>query len=120
MTTILIVDDNEVDRKVLRRMVERVAPAMSTVVEASSARSALDVAERRPPDVVFLDLVLEGGPGGLHALAALRKVAPQALILVATGLPRDHPRVQAALKNGAADHLMKPVVLDAVRLVLRD
>lgn len=56
--TVLIVDDDERDRYVMRTMV---APAET--VEAEDAEAALRAVQARRPDVILLDLVLPGMPG---------------------------------------------------------
>ncbi|HEX2835287.1 MAG TPA: response regulator [Thermoanaerobaculia bacterium] len=56
--TVLIVDDDESTRYVLRTMVD---PA--NVVEAQDAEAALQAVARQRPDAVLLDLMLPGIPG---------------------------------------------------------
>jgi CheY-like chemotaxis protein len=67
---ILLVDDNEVSRYILR---EKLSTWDFQIVEARGGREALSVIEREAPDLVFLD-VLMPDMGGLQVLQELQAV----------------------------------------------
>ena len=57
--TTLIVDDHEVVREGLRLSLSR-APHIRVIGEASDGASAVELAERRKPDVVIMDVRMPG------------------------------------------------------------
>jgi PAS domain S-box-containing protein len=94
---VLIVDDDEEVRWVLRRAL---AAAGHVVAEAEDGMVALDAADRDPFDVVVLDLEMPR-MGGLEALPGLLERLPHARIILCSGYSservgpdvRSHPRV---------------------------
>jgi two-component system response regulator HydG len=76
------------------------------VVEASNSDEALEAVRNRVPDVILLDLHLEG-QSGLDVLAPLRRQAPNVPVVMLTaddGLDC----VLDATRLGALDYLVKP------------
>lgn len=58
--TAVIVDDERLARRELRRMLAA-HPGVEILAEAGSVRQAVDAIETHHPDVAFLDVVLEDG-----------------------------------------------------------
>jgi two-component system nitrogen regulation response regulator GlnG len=101
--SVLIIDDEEPIAWALRRAFER---DKCRVAVAATAEDGLAKARQNPPDVVFLDVRLPG-MDGLTALAELKKVAPDAAVVVMTA----HGNLNTAVKavaGGAFDYLAKP------------
>jgi len=67
MTTVLIAEDNAVNRELLRELLEAYGYA---VAEACDGHEALRVIEQTHPDIVLLDI----GMPGLDGFAVLRKI----------------------------------------------
>jgi DNA-binding response OmpR family regulator len=85
---------------------------------ATDATEGLELAAETAPDVVLLDWMLPGGPGGPETCTRLQQVAPDARVVMLTGL--DDVRDQrAALEAGAAAFLRKGVPLDEIAGTLR-
>jgi DNA-binding NarL/FixJ family response regulator len=88
---------------------------------ASDGREAIELAGRRDPDVVLLDLNMPG-LGGLEACAALRErdSAPEVLMLTVS---EEEPDLYAALRVGASGYLLKDMapseLIEAVLAVAR-
>ena len=72
--TALIVDDHEVVREGLRLSLSR-APHIRVVGEAADGASAVELAERRKPDVVIMDVRMPG-MDGLEATKLLTEKVP--------------------------------------------
>jgi len=115
---ILLVDDHAIIRSGLKMLIES-QPGLSIVGEASERASAVAMASRERPDIVLLDLDL-GSESGLDLISPLRLAAPQARILVLTGL-RDTEVHRNALRLGAMGIVQKEmageVLLKAIHKV---
>jgi type II secretory ATPase GspE/PulE/Tfp pilus assembly ATPase PilB-like protein len=103
--TVLLVEDEEPLRGVLRELLEREG---FTVVEASDGVQALDEVDRSAPDVVVLDLNLPrlDGYGVLNHLRARPSTSRlPVIVLTAKGDEENEVRV---FETGANDFLAKP------------
>src|SRR5438128_11243312 len=78
--TTLIVDDHEVVREGLRLSLSR-APHIRVVGEAADGASAVELAERRKPDVVIMDVRMPG-MDGLQATKLLPEKVPGSKVLI--------------------------------------
>jgi CheY-like chemotaxis protein len=103
--TVLLVEDEEPLRRVLRELLEREG---FTVVEAADGVQALDEVDRSAPDVLVLDLNLPrlDGYGVLNHLRARPSTARlPVIVLTAKGDEENEVRV---FETGANDFLTKP------------
>jgi two-component system KDP operon response regulator KdpE len=99
---VLVVDDEPQ----IRRTLEINLAARGYQVElAASAESALDLAARKHPDLVILDLGLPG-KDGIDVVRSLRQWS-KVPILVLSAREAEHAKV-AALDAGADDYVTKP------------
>jgi DNA-binding NarL/FixJ family response regulator len=80
--TVLIVDDSDIVRRVLREFLARHASA-EAFQEASDGRLAIIRVQESKPDLIILDLSMPG-MGGLRAAAELKLLAPEVPILLYT------------------------------------
>jgi CheY-like chemotaxis protein len=118
--TLLVVDDNELNRDMLSRRLEHKGYRVRT---ASDGTSALDLIAAEPIDLVLLDIEMPG-LSGLDVLREVRKTRTglQLPILMATART-DSADVVSALEAGANDYVIKPldfpVVLARVEAQLR-
>jgi DNA-binding response OmpR family regulator len=115
--SILVVDDEDTIREVVRRYLEREG---FTVREAEDGYEALDAIEESPPDLIVLDLMLPG-IDGLTITRNLRDRQPIPIVmLTAKSEIRDRIR---GLDLGADDYVTKPFspqeLVSRVRAVLR-
>jgi len=117
MTCVLVVDD---DSPMLRVVGADLRSRAFAVVTASDAGTALDLAARRRPDAVLLDLGLPD-LDGLDLLRSLRAWT-SVPVLVVSGRTGVATRV-AALDAGADDYVQKPFafpeLIARVRALLR-
>jgi DNA-binding response OmpR family regulator len=120
LPTILIADDNEDLRGMLRQFLESHG---YTVLEAADGGEAAEAAIRERPALVVMDL---GMPGmdGLSAVAEIRSQvsAAETEILIVSAYDRLEYRTEA-VAAGCGGFMTKPVnpaeLLKAVRLLLR-
>jgi signal transduction histidine kinase len=107
--TVLVVDDEDLVRDVVARMVEDLGYA---AVTAADGRTALDVVAHQPVDVVLVDLTMPR-MSGADVIAALRERRPSLPIVVCSGYDRDgRGPVQADA------YLPKPFRIDALERTL--
>jgi DNA-binding NtrC family response regulator len=111
--TLLIVDDETV----VRRSIRRVCVAEGyRVVEAETAAQGLELFGTAKPDVAVIDYMLPDGDG-LGLLRALRALDSGTPIIILTGHGSIDLAVQA-MREGADDFVTKPVELPALLLIL--
>jgi signal transduction histidine kinase/CheY-like chemotaxis protein/sensor domain CHASE-containing protein/HPt (histidine-containing phosphotransfer) domain-containing protein len=114
---VLIVDDNEVNRRVARRMVEK---AGGRVEEADGGEAALELWRRQPFDLVLMDVQMPGMDGyqataAIRAEEAARGTRIPILALTAHALTEDRG---LCLDAGMDAHLGKPIRFpDLVRAI---
>jgi DNA-binding NarL/FixJ family response regulator len=101
--SLLICDDTEAIRLLLRIMIER-SSGIRVVGEAADGEQVIAAATRLQPDVILLDLAMPTRTG-LDALPELRQVAPRAAIIVFSGFAGASV-VEQALARGA-DHFLQ-------------
>src|SRR6266403_890810 len=104
MPDILLVEDKDSLRKVLRMTLEN---AGYTVTEAADARAAMSEIARTPHRVVLTDLRMPHG-SGLDVLRAARAADNNIPVILMTAFGSIDEAVQA-MKDGAHDFLQKPV-----------
>ena len=110
---ILVVDDDETVRTSLA---EALGEGGSDVQAAESAEAALVMLSDGVPDVVLSDIRMPG-LDGLELMRLLKERVPSADVILMTAYD-DMPTVIAAMREGAADFLSKPVDLHELRRIL--
>jgi DNA-binding NtrC family response regulator len=108
---ILVIEDDEGNRRSLSRALVREGYAVEAFAEAPPALDYLQA--NRDVTLVATDLMLPG-TDGFGVLDAARQIRPDIGVLMITG----HATVESAvdaMKRGADDYLTKPVHLDELR-----
>lgn len=101
---VLICDDNDGIRRLLSTIVAS-DPRLRVVGEAADGNEAIVEAIALQPDVILLDLAMPER-SGIEALPELRRVAPDARIVVLSGLTRANV-AQEVLALGATSYVEK-------------
>jgi diguanylate cyclase (GGDEF)-like protein/PAS domain S-box-containing protein len=103
---ILLVDDNEMNRDMLARRLERKGYVIQV---AEGARSLLERIQEEPVDLVLLDVEMPG-ISGLDALLTLRGCySPIQLPIIMVTAKNQSEDIVKALDLGANDYLTKPI-----------
>ena len=118
--TLLVVDDNEMNRDMLSRRLEKRG---YRVLTADDGQPALDLIAGEPVDLVLLDIMMPG-LDGIEVLKTVRlKHSAAELPIIMTTAKGDSRDVVEALDLGANDYVTKPidfaVVLARVQKELR-
>jgi two-component system chemotaxis response regulator CheY len=106
---ILIVDDSSMSRRIVRGILES---AGHEVAEAADGMAALERYSLDRPDLVLLDLVMDG-MGGLDVLQKLREMDDRARVIVATADVQNSTR-EMAEKRGSVGFVSKPIQTEAL------
>lgn len=111
---VLIVDDNDLMRALLRTILR--SKQYDVIGEAGNGVDALELAERLRPDIICLDILMPE-IGGLEALETIKTLYPQIVVVMVTGSP-SVDNVREAIQGGASGFIIKPFnagkVLDTV------
>ncbi len=102
--TCLIVDDHEVVREGLRLSLSR-APHIRVVGEAGDGRAAIEMAERRKPNVVIMDVRMPG-LDGLDATKELMQKETNVAVLIFTAYS-ERSLLARGLESGAKGYILK-------------
>src|ERR1700742_2578662 len=117
-TTILIADDDAVQRRLVENMVQKCGYE-TVVVESGDAAVALLTAPDAPAiDAVVLDLVMPG-LDGMGVLAKIREAGLSIPVIVQTA-HGGIDNVISAMRAGAQDFVVKPVGMERLQVSLRN
>lgn len=110
MTKILIVDDQEDARTIIRLMLRKHA---TVLWEAENAASGLQMIKDHRPEVVLFDIVMPGTINGLHACEMVKSDSELAgtFVILMSGLT-DEKDIEAARRSGANAYFVKPFSLN--------
>ena len=102
----LLVEDDDEDAAIFCRYAGRLVSHSVNVVWAATAEQARKMLATGRFDLIFLDLNLGGGLGGMDLLAGIRAGGIDVPVIVVTGSGDEMKAVQA-MKAGAYDYLVK-------------
>lgn len=120
MKKIFLVEDHPVVRQGYALLIRREAD-LDVCGEATSVAEALEKIPRASPDLVIVDLSLQGHTGGLELVTHLHERQPDLLLLVISGYEASL-YADLVLDAGARGYLVKhqaaDLLIEAVRRVL--
>ncbi|HZV07383.1 MAG TPA: sigma-54 dependent transcriptional regulator [Gemmataceae bacterium] len=103
MPRLLVIDD---EPNVLYSLEKSLRSDALEVLTASTAKEGIELAQRRRPDAVLLDVRLPD-MSGLDAFDRLRQIDPRLPIIVITAYATTDTAIEA-MKRGAFEYLLKP------------
>lgn len=116
MIKVAVVDDHDLVRAGIKRMLEDVS-GIKVVGEAATGEDALNLVRELNPNVVLMDLKMPG-IGGLEATRKLLRLDPDLKILVVTAYD-DEVYPSRLLQAGAAGYLTKGASFDEMLKAIR-
>lgn len=111
---ILLADDEEIFRETLTRFLQEEEMLVVPVEDGSAAIEAVD---GQVFDVAILDIQMPGA-NGIKVLKHIMKVRPETRVIMITAYGTVEMAVEA-IKLGASEYIMKPVIFDDVLLKIQ-
>jgi DNA-binding NtrC family response regulator len=116
--TILIADDDAVQRRLVENMVQKCGYESVVVDSGDAAVALLTASDAQAIDAVVLDLVMPG-LDGLGVLAKIREAGLTVPVIVQTA-HGGIDNVVSAMRAGAQDFVVKPVGFERLQVSLRN
>ncbi len=107
MKTILIVDDLDINRKLLYRLLTIIGEYI--IVEASNGFEALEVFENKNIDLILMDIKMPHMDGYQSAAAIKEKTKEHYVPIIFVTALADNSSLSHALSSGGDDFISKPV-----------
>jgi len=105
MKRVLIVDDHEVVRNGLKKILEEQSGEIA-FGEAGAAAEAITLVREQAWDIVILDISLGGGRNGLETLKELKQIRPRLQVLILT-MHSEEQYARRSFRSGAAGYITK-------------
>jgi len=116
LINVLLVDDHELVRTGIRRILEDVK-GIKVVGEVQTGEDAVQFCIKHDPDVVLMDMNMPG-IGGLEATKKIIRLAPETKVIVLTVYTED-PIPTKVMQIGASGYLTKDAGLDEMVNAIR-
>ncbi|MBA2939698.1 response regulator [Paenibacillus sp. CGMCC 1.16610] len=117
MYRLLIADDEALEREGLEMMVSRMLPGQFEFIHAENGRKAIQMADEKRPDFIFMDIKMPGIQG-LEAVREIMSRHQEVRIILVTA--HDYfAYAKEALSLGVKDYILKPAKRDELIEVLR-
>lgn len=113
--SVLVVDDDEVQRKVAGTLLAGLGYQSKSV---SSGEEALEVIREKPPDLLILDMIMPGGMDGTETYQRVLESVPDQKAIIISGFAESE-RVETALRLGALEFVKKPLTRHALAAAVR-
>ena len=113
-TTILVVDDVSIMRKMLKQVLSEDCDVISSnIFEAHDGAGAVSMYKQLRPDIVFLDIAMPD-KDGKTVIEELKNIDPEVIIIMCTGSGNRH-NVIDCIRAGAKDYIRKPINPERVK-----
>lgn len=117
MPRIVIVDDESIFRKGLRKMIIELDPEWEVVGEARDGYEALQLVEELEPEAILTDIRMPR-MDGIQLQQMMKERFPHVLCVVISGFD-DFVYIQQSMRQGAKDYMMKPIEREELDKVLK-
>lgn len=111
--TILVVDDDDAHRTMLKTLIGGWGYAIS---QANDGSVAIEMVSQQPFDLILMDIRMLK-VSGLEALEQIKQINPAIPVIIMTAYSSIDTAVEA-IKKGAYDYLTKPLDFDRLRLIM--
>lgn len=115
MKRVLIVEDDLIISLTTEKMVEKLGCQVIGCV--TSGEEAVEVAKKNHPDIILMDIRLNGKMDGIEATQQILGYINDTRVVYVTGNTDNAYRVRAD-ETGYEAYLIKPVSIDDLRLIM--
>lgn len=113
--SILIVDDSPFSRRAIRNIIEQ-NRLSNIIIEAGDGVEAVMKYKEHKPTLVTMDVLMPKADG-IQALRAIKKLDPDAKVIMISSTGKSHI-VQDAMRAGAVDYILKPFEQSQIAIAL--
>ncbi|MDQ6419668.1 response regulator [Paenibacillus sp. LHD-117] len=106
MCRLLIVDDEEIERKALRMIIERYFPEIEVVGESENGRMAIEMTDTVQPDLITMDIKMPG-IDGVEAVQTIHEKYPDIRFIMVSAFDT-FEYARKVMRNGVKEYLVKP------------
>lgn len=121
MLTVLIADDEAIERRYLTELFRKHSDQFRVVGEAGNGKEIIELANQLKPDIIIMDISMPL-VNGLASARAIKKKFPDTLILLNTAYA-EFEFARKAVEYGLDAYLLKPAketqILDTIRNCLK-
>lgn len=111
---IMVVDDEEVMRESLAAWLREDGYTVDT---AESGKEAIEKTKLKEYAIYFIDLKMPGGYDGIETMMEIRKIQPDASIIIVTAYATVDTAI-TAMKEGAQEYIVKPCNPEEISLLV--
>jgi len=113
--TILVVDDEDIQRVLASKIIEKLGYKSQTV---TSGEEAVEYLSNNSVDLILLDMLMEPGIDGFETYKRVKRIHTDQKCIVVSGFSKTD-RVRSTLKLGAGAFLRKPYGMNDLAKVLK-
>ncbi len=117
MYTLMLVDDEAIERAGIKLLVQKHFPQITHIQEAQNGYKAIDLYHNVTPDIIIMDITMPG-IDGLRTIEEIQKQGgdPQIIILTAHN---QFKYAQTAIRLGVKDFLLKPTNITHFKKIMQ-
>jgi DNA-binding NtrC family response regulator len=113
--TVLIVDDDDIQREVSSQLLKRLGYKVSSL---ESGEKAIEFLRENPQDLLILDMLMPDGIDGAETYRRILDISPSQKAIIVSGFSGSD-RVFEAQKLGAGAFVQKPLTTKAIAAAVR-
>ena len=113
--TILIIDDIYEQREIAKNILEKLGYSVNTV---SSGEEAVKFIKHSQPDIIVLDMIMNGGINGLETFKRILKIRPGQKAIIVSGFSESR-EVKEAQQLGAGSYIKKPYNIENIGMAIK-
>ena len=112
---ILIIDDIYEQREIAKNILEKLGYFVNSL---SSGEEAVEFVKHNQPDIIVLDMIMDGGINGLETFKRILKIRPGQKAIIASGFSENHD-VKEAQRLGAGSYIKKPYSIENIGMAIK-
>lgn len=116
MYSLLIVDDEAIEREAIQYFIAQSGLSFKTIAEAANGIDAVKIAAALMPEIILMDIKMPG-KNGLEAAAAIREFNQDCKIIFLTAF-NEFDYAHKAIKVKAEDYIIKPAYSETLLATL--